>query len=567
MFKKLNSMKIKQRLNYGYKVVIVMMVVSGLLSMLGLSILNASVNDFVNGSNRADTAVKICRIDVNIAARTIREMALNDDTSAYPAYKEKVELRLGEVGTELQALKETGLIEEELYQRYSDALNEWEAIGYEIINKIEAGDKEGATEQILTQCTPALDEVVTISQEIDAVTNALMQSSVRASQATFYLGVAAIIIFIVVAILLAVRIGRVIVNSITEPLAEIEQAALELSRGNLHNNLEYRSEDEIGKLAHSLRRSMRILGSYVSDISCVMQEFSKGNFAVQPETDWKGDFVVIYNAILDFEKNMATTVENILSVANQVKNGSEQVSASASDLAEGATDQASVTEELAATIESIAERVSQNADNAVEISEKVVGAGVAIEGTNHKMQEMVEAMTKINEESQKISKIIATINDIASQTNLLALNASIEAARAGEAGKGFAVVADQVSVLAAQSAEAARESSLLIEESVGAVERGMVVADETARQLEVILESSKVVTGDVRGIAEVLKAQEEAFGQIIEGVDQINDVVQTNSATSEECAAASQEMNNQAVNLEGMISHFKVGEFQAELKK
>ena len=562
MFKKLNSMKIKQRLNYGYKVVIVMMVVSGLLSMLGLSILDASLNDFVNGSNRADTAVKICRIDVNIAARTIREMALNDDTSAYPEYKEKVELRLGEVGTELQALKETGLIEEELYQRYSDALNEWEVIGYEIINKIEAGDKEGATEQILTQCTPALDEVVTISQEIDAVTNALMQSSVRASEATFYLGVAAIIIFIVAAILLAVRIGKVIVNSITEPLSEIEQAALELSRGNLDNNLEYRSEDEIGKLAHSLRKSMRILGSYVSDISCVMQEFSKGNFAVQPETEWKGDFVAIYNAILDFEKNMATTVENIFSVANQVKNGSEQVSASASDLAEGATDQASVTEELAATIESIAERVSQNADNAVEISEKVVGAGVAIEGTNHKMQEMVEAMTKINEESQKISKIIATINDIASQTNLLALNASIEAARAGEAGKGFAVVADQVSVLAAQSAEAARESSLLIEESVGAVEKGMVVADETARQLEVILESSKVVTGDVRGIAEVLKAQEEAFGQIIEGVDQINDVVQTNSATSEECAAASQEMNNQAVNLEGMISHFKVGEFQ-----
>lgn len=559
--KKLKSMKIKQRLNYGYKIVIILMVVSGLMSMLGLSILDASLNDFVNGANRADTAVKICRIDVNIAARTIREMALNDDAGTYPAYKQKVEERLGQVDTELKAMKATGLIEEELYKRYTTALAEWENIGYGIMNKIEAGDKEGAAEQILTECTPALDEVVVIANEIDAATDALVQQSIKTSQFIFYSGVGIIILFIVIAIVMARKIGGEIVTSITEPLNEIEQAALELSKGNLHNDLEYRSEDEIGKLAHSLRKSMRTLGSYVQDISNSMQEFSKGNFAVKPETEWDGDFVAIYNSIIDFEKNMAATVENIRSVAEQVKNGSEQVAASASDLAEGATDQASITQELAATIESVSERVSQNAENAVEISEKVVGAGVAIEGTNQKMQEMVEAMTKINEESQKISKIIATINDIASQTNLLALNASIEAARAGEAGKGFAVVADQVSVLAAQSAEAARESSLLIEESVNAVERGMVVADETAKQLEVILESSKVVTEDVRGIAEVLKGQEEAFVQIISGVDQINDVVQTNSATSEECAAASQEMSSQATNLEGLMTQFEVGQF------
>ena len=170
-------------------------------------------------------------------------------------------------------------------------------------------------------------------------------------------------------------------------------------------------------------------------------------------------------------------------------------------------------------------------------------------------------MSEINEASQQIGKIIATINDIASQTNLLALNASIEAARAGEAGKGFAVVADQVSVLASQSSDAAKESTILIDTSVQAVEKGMVIADETAKQLEHVVTGSKEITQQVNGVADALAAQTEAFDQINDGVDHINEVVQSNSATSQECAAASQEMNGQAEKLKDLIRGFKVGKF------
>ena len=562
MLKKLNSLKLKQKINFGYQVVIGFMVLSGVISIVGLGILFGSLNSYINGSQRADIAVKMCRIDINIAARNIREMVLNDDTSSCEKYKSDVETYLTDVETELAALKETGLIDRELYERYSEALNNWETIGYEIIDRIEAGDREAATDMILTECVPALDEVVTISREIDSQTNELKENAIRNSQVTFWGILALIVVFIVIACVLAFKIGKIIVVSITEPLSEVENVAKELSAGNLHSNIEYHSTDEIGSLAHSLRKSVRILGSYVDDISRSMTEFSNGNFVVEPEVEWKGDFKGILDAFLLFEKSMADTVKGIQRVADQVKSGSDQVSDSSMDLAQGATEQASITEELAATIETVSDQVSKNAKSAKNISSKVENVGAEIVHGNEKMKEMVQSMREIDESSKEIGKIIATINDIASQTNLLALNASIEAARAGEAGKGFAVVADQVSILAAQSANAAKESTILIESSVKAVEKGMVIADDTAKQLENVVAGSKIITEDVNGVAMALEAQEESFKQINAGVEHINDVVQTNSATSEECAAASQEMNSQANMLDSLIRKFKVAKFK-----
>lgn len=562
MFKKFEGKNMKQKLNFGYGIVIGLMIASGILSIIGLGFLFGNMNGYVNGAQRADTAVKNCRIDINIAARSVREMALNDDESTYAGYRTEVENRLTEVGSELEVLKATGMIEDELYNRYVQSITEWGTVAYQITDTIEAGDRETAAQMLLEVCTPALEELVEISAEMDSITDELKTQAIRSSWSAFIISVAVVLVFIAVAAIAANVIGKKIIDSITTPLAEIEDVAKELSAGNLHSNLEYHSSDEIGALAHSLRKSIRILGSYVDDISRAMSEFSNGNFDVQPEVEWKGDFTGILDAFMKFERSMADTVKGIQRVADQVKSGSEQVSDSATDLAQGATDQAAITEELAATIENISAQVSQNAESAKEISKGVENVGVEILHGNEKMQKMVQSMGEINKASQEIGKIIATINDIASQTNLLALNASIEAARAGEAGKGFAVVADQVSLLAAQSSAAAKESALLIDSSVKAVENGMVIADETAKQLEHVVAGSKEITAEVNRVAEALGAQEEAFEQINSGVDHINEVVQTNAATSEECAAASQEMSSQAGSLEGLIRRFKVAKFK-----
>lgn len=561
MLKKLKNMKLKQRLNFGYKIVIGLMIISGIFSILGSGILYANVNNYINGVQKADTAVKICRIDINIAARNIREMALNDDKSTYSDYRSTVEEKLNDVGTQLEILKGTGLIDDALYNQYDEALMNWGTVGYDIMKDIEAGNRETATRKILNTCAPALNEVVAISVQIDEVTNELEEQAVQTTIATFIGLVIFVIVFIIAALIFAVKISRAVVDSITVPLNEVEAVAKELAAGNLHSTVEYHSDDEIGSLAHNLRKSIKILGSYVDDIAYSMSEFSHGNFDVKPKVEWKGDFVDILNSFMAFEKSMSDMIKGIQRVADQAKSGAEQVSASSMDLAQGATEQASVVQELTATIEEISGQVSKNAEKAKEISTKVENVGEEIVVSNGKMTEMVESMTEISDSSKEISKIIATINDIASQTNLLALNASIEAARAGEAGKGFAVVADQVSVLATQSEEAAKESTALIETSIRAVEKGMVIADETAHQLEQVVNGSKEITEEVNGVAVALESQAESFMQISEGVENINDVVQTNSATSEECAAAAQEMGGQAAALDDMIREIKVRKF------
>ena len=558
MIEKFKQMKIKERLNFGYMVVICFMIVSGIVASIAMGMLERGLTNFVNGSNTADTAVKICRINVNIAARNIREAAINDDMSAFPAYEEKVESCLAEIDTELEALKETGLIEEALYNKYADAIAEWGNAGREILGMIEAGHQDEADDAILNQCAPALNNLVDISEELDVVTDEMMQQSIATSQRTFVIGIVMIIAFIVIAIVAALKIGKHIVQSITEPLLQIEAAAKDLTEGKLENNIEYHSTDEIGSLAHSLRKAMRILHSYIVDISNGMKEFSQGNFCVEPKEVWRGDFEAISDSFIMFEGNMADTVRNLQQVADQVSSGAEQIAASANDLATGATEQAGVTEELAATITNAAENLTNSAEVAEGCSKKVENTGVAILKSDKKMQELLDSMGEISEASQKISQIIDTINNIAAQTNLLALNASIEAARAGDAGRGFAVVADQVSLLASQSAEAAKESNSLIESSLAAVEKGIVIANETATQLEEVVTESKEVTEVIAKTANGLKTQAESFSEIIAGVDHINDVVQTNSATSEECAAASQELNNQAEALDGMIRKFQV---------
>ena len=546
------------RLNRGYLIVIVMMIISGVVGIIGLFLLNRGMNNFVNGSNLADTAVKYCRIDVNIAARNVREMLLNEDTSKWPAYRAKVEEKTEAIGEQLEILKQTKMLEESVVQEYEAKLDAWCVIGFEIMDLIEAGKHDEAKEQIVTRCAPALEEVINLGIKMDEMTNQLMNESVQAAATIFMGATVAIVALVVLAVITAKRVGNQIISSITEPLKEVEGVSRQLAKGNLRVNISYEGADEIGSMASNLEDAIRTLRSYVEDISSHMQQFCRGDFRVQPQSEWLGDFMAILQSFKDFEKNMAQTVKGIQAAADQVDSGAGQVSQSANELAQGASDQASITEELIATVETISQQVSDNAQNAKSISKDVENAGIAIDNSNMKMQEMVESMDEIDQTSRQISKIIDTINSIASQTNLLALNASIEAARAGEAGRGFAVVADQVSVLAAQSAEAAKESNVLIESSVEAVAKGMIIAKDTAKQLEEVADVARAVTAEVSRVADALEAQTEAFEQINSGVEHINDVVQTNSATSEECAAASEEMSSQASMLAELVEQFKV---------
>ncbi len=349
-----------------------------------------------------------------------------------------------------------------------------------------------------------------------------------------------------------------VLKKIVKPMLMITEKSKPLQDGYLDFKLNYHSKDELGELAETLEGSMGRIGSYVKDINRMMGQLSSGNFDVRVSEPYIGDFRTIEEALASFTNTMSSAIFNINGAQQKVSGGAAQLSSGAQALAQGATEQASAVEELYATLEDLSKSAEQNVKAALSARENANLTGEQVTLSSQQMEEMVAAMQDISTSSQEIGKIIATIENIAFQTNILALNAAVEAARAGTAGKGFAVVSSEVRSLATQSDQAAKATKDLIENSIQAVERGSKIVGEVSETLSKTMELVMQSGGAIGDIAKAVEREADSISQVTEGISQIASVVQTNSASSEESAAVSNELFEQVRFLQDQTKRFRL---------
>lgn len=546
------------------KVLIVAIIIISTITVatgVGLMYLKGQLESFVETEYASEISIQETATSILTLARDIRDAYIRAENGEnISSYDQNVKKYVNEITNELEYvynINKDPEIAREL-ENFGNNISKWINIGNEILTAINNKDMAKANKLILNDCPEVLDVIIEQVSLIGDKISTNVQDDIQGT--TRYIGIVMIIIIVIIIIglILITKVVQAIIESISNPVEEIKSAALEMAKGNYDLEIEYTSEDEIGVLADCMREMILFTKDNISNITEVLNKFAEGNFDVEIEDNYIGEFIEIKESLEKIVDSINNTFYDIKIVTEQVKDGSEQVASTAQVISEGAINQAGIIQELMAAIGEINEKVKVSTEQANSTNVLTIELGNQIELNNEKMNEMVTAMNKIEESSRNIKSIINTIYSISEQTNLLALNAAIEAARAGESGKGFAVVADEIRKLAEESSVAVKNTEILIEDSISNVNNGKNIADEASEALNAVVGKAKEAVELIGTIAKLTEQGAMSISEVYEGIDQIAEVVESNTAISEESAAASEELSSQSESLQNMIDKFKL---------
>ncbi len=555
----MKNLKIGKKLLITFMLIIILFCSTVAIAIMGLNENADKYSEFYNVGYQVTNRVMDMRRGLQIIVKDLSFVTIEHDDSKVQSYLEDMD-------------KEMVLMEENatwLFQNFEGDTALLEAFKISMTEAVEMQeavvelshtDMPAAQTMLLNEYQPMVEEAVNTLIKISNSASDSAQTDYEETVAMQEMLVVAQVSMAGGALLITLILSTYLTRGIVRPVRELETAASKIVKGDFDINIAYKSKDELGSLAEAFREMAVILGDVIEDASRLLEEMANGNFDVrtQAEESYVGKCQNLLSSIRKLNRDLSSTMGQINRSADQVASGAGQVSCGAQALAQGATEQAAAVEELAATITGISKQVKETAENARNARNQSNMAGDEVEECNRQMRDMMAAMEEITRTSDEIGKIIKTIEDISFQTNILALNAAVEAARAGEAGKGFAVVAEEVRSLANKSTVASNDTAVLIESSIAAVSRGKEIAGETASSLSRVVDEVRTAASTVDKIADAAEEQAGAVEQVTVGVDQISSVVQTNSATSEQSAAASAELSNQAEVLKGLVAKFKL---------
>lgn len=560
MVDKIKSMQVEKKLRFCFLLVAVFASISGVLGLIVLVSVSYSYSSALVNNGFSQGEIGIFSTYLSKEPSIVREMILTDDEELLKDSAEELAATQTITDEALATMREHCNTAEELEDiaLIDELLPQYRAIFQEVQALAEANRDDEARDMLLAEGKPMFKQLSDVVEKLVAI-NVEMGNKVSARlEIQTWVILVVMVAVIIAAIFISIRFARFVSKLFSEPIAKIRDASAELAKGNLNIEVESMYPDEIGEMTDSFKEAAQMLQLYIREIGRGLGEIANGNFDITTDVKFKGDFNALELAIEKIIESLSSAMGQIREASEQVALGATQMAESAQSLAEGATDQAGVVEELTATIQNVTDAVVNTSDKATVSYHSAQEFEREAEMSNEDIGRLNQAMERISETSKEIANIIEAIENIASQTNLLSLNASIEAARAGEAGKGFAVVADQIGKLAADSAASATDTKRLIENSLQEVEAGSEITVKATAAIENVIGGIKMLAESTREISELSVSQADTMKQLEVGVEQIAEVIQSNSAAAEETSATSEELSAQSISLEDLVSKFKL---------